>query len=465
MRSTHASQSFGPSGAASAGDCWHPVTVPKRPADPTPSDPDPPRGGDEPADATRGSWFGRMARGAGSKIDDALKSTRTARAIAEIEDRVWAFRRDQKIGRGTLRSTFVVAYRGYAANQLSTAKAYVRVRVMEEPVLPAADALPNSALLRANIRRFVALAFPAVRVRISMGDFVADAVTDRHGFATAQLPALDLEPGWVEYECQTMPTDPTEEPARATGHIVVPDAAAPIAIVSDVDDTVLRTGLSEGFVAIRNTLLRSAATRRAVPGMAELYRQIAEEHRTKGVAPASFYVSTGPWNLYDMLTDFLDIRGFPAGPLFLTDWAPQERFVVRSGSEHKRRTLTRLFEAYPDTKFILFGDSGQKDPTTYVDAARAAPDNVGAIVIRDVGQHMSERAAAIRDEEPRLREEGIEFHFASDAADAARALSSLGILPESSVSAVEASLAIDAQHPDDPDDPDDDDAGGPGATT
>lgn len=387
-------------------------------------------------------WLTRLARETSSRVDDAIRSAETAKLIAEVEDRVWAFRRNRKIGRGTLRSTYVVAYRGFVANQLSSKKAYVRIRVMEEPVLPSTESLPNSQLLRSNIRRFVALAFPGLRVRISIGDFVADTVTDRHGFATAQLPAVDLEPGWTRYECQTMPSDPTEEPVRATGEVLVPDQDARFGVISDVDDTVLRTGMSEGLSAVRNTLLGTAATRRAIPGMAALYGELAGPIEP-AIDPAFHYVSTGPWNLYDMLVDFLDIRGFPAGPLYLTDWAPQERFVVRSGQGHKFSTLQRIFEAYPDTKFILFGDSGQKDPEIYVEAARRWPDSVLAVVIREVGDHLPERSDQLRRQAGDLLAEDIHMRLARDAGEAAEFLAALELLEPDSVAAVRRALETD----------------------
>jgi len=396
------------------------------------------------------SRFGRLARGAAARIDQATRSTQTARVIADLEDRVWTFRRERKIGKGTLRATYVVAYSGYVANQVGNKKAYIRVRVMEEPVIPAAaDSLPNSAVMRANIRRFVALGFPGVRVRIGIGDFVADAVTDRHGFATAQLPALDLVPGWVDYSATTMPVDAGETPVHATGQVCVPDPTAAIGVISDVDDTVLRTGMSEGFVAVRNTLFRVAGTRRAVPGMAALYQALRAGDRDKPAAePSFYYVSTGPWNLYDMLVDFLRIRGFPAGALFLTDWAPQERFVVRSGQEHKRLTIQRLFEAYPDTAFVLIGDSGQKDADTYIEIARKSPSNVRAIIICDVGASMVERGAELRERAPTLRDEGVPFYFVSDAGEAAEVLYGLGLVTQEAVGGVRETMSVDCEEPD-----------------
>lgn len=360
--------------------------------------------------------------------------------IADMEDRAWAFRRERKIGKGTLRATYVVAYRGYVAED----KAYVRVRVMEEPVFPAAaTTLPNPALVRSNVRRFFALAFPGVHVRVSMGALLADAITDRHGFATAQVPAIDLEPGSHDYECTTIPVDADEPAARATGQVLVPDPASRISVVSDVDDTVLRTGMSEGLVAVRNTLLGTANTRRAVPGMASLYRAL-NSYSEEDARPAFFYVSTGPWNLYDMLTEFLAIRGFPDGPLFLTDWAPQERYVVRSGQGHKRATIIRLFTGYPDNAFVLFGDSGQKDPETYTELAREYPAQVAAIIIRDVGDHMADRATELVETAAELQSEGVPFYFVADAADAADVLLDLGLLTDDGVSYVRTEMAVES---------------------
>ena len=366
--------------------------------------------------------------------------------IAEMEDRAWAFRRERKIGKGTLRATYVEAYRGYVAE----GKAYVRVRVMEEPVFPAAaTTLPNPALVRANVRRFFALAFPGVHVRISMGSLLADAITDRHGFATAQVPAIDLDPGSHDYECTTIPVDADEPAAHATGQVLMPDPESRIAVISDVDDTVLRTGMSEGFVAVRNTLLGTANTRRAIPGMAALYRALSS-YGEEDARPAFFYVSTGPWNLYDMLTDFLAIRGFPDGPLFLTDWAPQERYVVRSGQGHKRATITRLFSGYPDSAFVLFGDSGQKDPETYVELAREYPTQVAAIIIRDVGDHMADRAAELIETAVELQSEGVPFHFVDDAVDAAAALLELGLLTDDGIKYVRAEMNANPELEDEP---------------
>jgi phosphatidate phosphatase APP1 len=92
---------------------------------------------------------------------------------------------------------------------------------------------------------------------------------------------------------------------------------------------------------------------------------------------------------------------------------------MRSGKEHKRLSLARMFAAYPKTKFVLIGDSGQNDPYVYVEAAREHPRQVRAIVILDVGDHMAERAQELVRWQAELDEEGIPFYFVADAKEAA----------------------------------------------
>ena len=384
-----------------------------------------------------------LRRSAKKRVSRAARSNTTARAVSSLEERLAAFRRERKIGKGTLRDTHVAAYRGYVSDGI----AHIRIRVTEMPVVPeSTDLVADPKVIRTNLRRFVALAFPGVRLRVMLGDQFADVETDRHGYATAHLAATEMLPGWHEYHVVTIPDNSDEKPRIAIGEVQLPDPAAPFAVVSDIDDTVLRTGLTEGLVAVRQTLLGSAATRREIPGMPLLYQGLATGTGKKP-EPSFYYLSTGPWNLYDVLTEFLEIRGFPKGVLHLTDWGPQERYVMRSGKEHKRLSLARMFSAYPKTKFVLIGDSGQNDPYVYVEAAREHPRQVRAIIIIDVGDHMPERAQELREWQQELEAEKIPFHFVSDAAEAAKVFVSHRMIKKSVITEVSDELARRRNNP------------------
>lgn len=408
----------------------HPTDVAIRtdPADDEPTADDPTL---EEFDAVSEDDGGSENQASGSGVSRVVRSQRTAGIVAGIEDRFAKFRRERKIGKGTLRSTYVVAYRGFVA----LGRAYTKVRVTEEPVVPQqAEILTDPEALRGNLRRFAAMSFPGVDVTVSMAGASDRAETARHGYANATIPVGELVPGWHDFEVCTEPVDPDEEPTRARGQVLVPDPAAPFWVISDIDDTVLQTGLAEGLVAVRNTLFGQARTRRAVPGMATLYRAI-EGGPAGGARAPFFYISTGPWNLYDMLTEFLRVRGFPAGPLFLTDWGPQERYISRSGTQHKRSSMRRLQALYPAAKWILIGDSGQQDAYNYTDFAEEFPDSVAAIVIVDVGLRDKAEAMAAHAESVAGN---VPFHFVTDAREAAVILADRGVIRPDAVDAVAA---------------------------
>ena len=52
----------------------------------------------------------------------------------------------------------------------------------------------------------------------------------------------------------------------------------------------------------------------------------------------------------------------------------------RSGAEHKRVAIRRLFASYPETAFVLIGDSGQHDPEIY---ARIVESHPGRVLTQD----------------------------------------------------------------------------------
>lgn len=375
------------------------------------------------------------------KLNDAVRSPEAAQKVSGLEDRYADHRRSQKLEEGTLRGVQVAVHRGWVADGI----ARIHARVIEAPKLPEGSSkIPYWDVLNANLRRHARLSFPDVTVRATLGEAQAEGVTDAHGYAAIHLDVGTLRPGWHEVTVTTVPNEPDGETFSGTGHVLAPSPKAKVAVVSDLDDTVLRTGLDEGMVALRRTLFRDAHTRRAIPGMASLYRGIERGVATKsGTAPpvpGFFYVSTGSWSFYEMLTQFLQLRGYPRGPLFLTDWGPTDRYIHRSGQEHKNQALTRLRDAYPRTPFLLIGDSGQKDPEIYLDFARANPGATKAIIIMKASDSSTERTEELKAASVAYRDEGIPFHVCDDALAAAQILHRLKVVDDITLVEVETEL-------------------------
>ena len=359
-----------------------------------------------------------LPRRIAADLNAKLRSPETAAFVAGVETGLTQRRREQKIKSGAFRGLHVLVYHGFVADDI----AKVRVRVMETPELPGDSRIPYWEVAQANLRRHAALSIVGAEVELRIGGHRATEVTDSHGFANFSLPVPGLRVGYHHAVAVTTPIEDGES-ASGTGRVVKPSLKAPFLVISDIDDTILLTGLTEGVAMVARTVLREASQRAAIPGMASLYRGLARgiPSRTgkRHPEPTFFSVSTGSWSFYPTLQEFIQLRGFPQGPMFLTNWGPTERYLRRSGAEHKRTAIRRLFEAYPEMDFVLVGDSGQRDPLTYEEMAREFPGRVRLILIREVGSDDDERNATLRIHARSLRAEGIPLHLVPDAVGAA----------------------------------------------
>ena len=164
--------------------------------------------------------------------------------------------------------------------------------------------------------------------------------------------------------------------------MVSPDVQ--LGLVSDVDDTIVETGLTRGLEFLRITLLTEVTDRAPLPGAAALYRALVCRSGEAGLPV--FYLSTSPWNLHEVLLEFIALRGFPFGPLLLTDWGPGRGNLFRIGArEHKLGLIRRILAEHPGLALLLVGDTGQLDPEIYATAAREHPGRIRAIYVRRTG--------------------------------------------------------------------------------
>ena len=153
-----------------------------------------------------------------------------------------------------------------------------------------------------------------------------------------------------------------------------------VGVISDVDDTIMITQAPVLWKAAWNLLFLDPDKKASVAGMSVLYNRISDLFPD---APF-FYLSTSPWNVESSIRHFIANHGFPAGPLLLRDLDPRPKTFVPSGVQHKLEFAEQLMADFPDMRFILLGDDGQKDPTTYATIARRYPGRVLAIGIRQL---------------------------------------------------------------------------------
>lgn len=259
----------------------------------------------------------------------------------------------------------VLPYPGYSSDR--------RARILGRVVLAPPSAHPSARRGIGGWRRLLTLESPGTSVRIEVDGTSTTVVSDGAGLIDADL-RLDraLEPGTTEVVLRADGRDPVRS------DLLVFSDAPVRGIVCDIDDTVWVTGISHPLRAAWRTLHGTSATRRSVPGMAELLRGAIEGQRH----PAVVYLSNGPWNLVGPVARFLERHRFPAGAVLMTDWGIRRQRWFRDGREHKASSLARLLDELPQVTWVLVGDDGEHDPSLYRDVAEAHPDRIAAVVLR-----------------------------------------------------------------------------------
>jgi phosphatidate phosphatase APP1 len=185
------------------------------------------------------------------------------------------------------------------------------------------------------------------------------------------------------------------------------------------------TALPRPLLAAWNTFVLDEHARTPVAGMAVLYERLTREHSGAPV----IYLSTGAWNVAPTLTRFLSRNLYPAGALLLTDWGPTHDRLFRSGRQHKRENLARLARDFPRMKWLLIGDDGQHDEELYGEFARAHPDNVAAVCIRQLSPGQAVFAGGRSSHEGGSAPGDARWLYAPDGAGLSEQLSELGLLP------------------------------------
>ncbi len=299
----------------------------------------------------------------------------------------------------------VAAYRGYGR----AGRILVLARVLQNEGLARPDPRHGKAHnLLAMLKRLESDPLPFARVRVTLPGGTRELEADDEGFVRAWL---DAEPapgadGWAGVELALLRPEPS--PPSAAPILLLPPTAA-YGVISDMDDTVLQSEVSNFLRAARMVLLENARTRLPFAGVAAFYRALRDG--TGGRANPIFYVSSSPWNLYDVIGDFLEAQEIPAGPLLLRDW--DLGLSLFRNEEHKATHIGEILETYPLLPFILVGDSSQEDPEIYTRVVAAYPERILAVYIRNV-EPRPDRAAAIGRLAEQVRAAGSTLVLADD---------------------------------------------------
>jgi phosphatidate phosphatase APP1 len=311
----------------------------------------------------------------------------------------------------------ILAFRGHG----TPTRLFVAGRLIEREAVAqgGGNLLAN---VRAAIARLRSDEIPGARLALRHGEVRAEVVTDDEGYFRAELePAAPVAPGWHEVHITLLESMAGSEGITAKAEVLVPDPDARLAVVSDIDDTVIKTGAASRLRLALTVLFNDARSREPFEGAAAFYRALL------GDDGAIFYVSRTGWNDYDLLDVCLAHHGFPRGPMFLTDLSLVEAKSAALGrGEDKLTRILGLLDAYPELPFVLVGDSGQKDPEIYRRVVAERPGRVRAVYIRDVTTRR--RDAEVRALLGEMSRAGVPAAAVEDTREAARHAARLGLV-------------------------------------
>lgn len=285
----------------------------------------------------------------------------------------------------------ITPYRSYG----TPSRLYIKGRVLDNEPLKITQDANIFKTIKNTYKQFDTFEIPDAQVDLRLpGKVQASTETDGEGFflfnnnLETNLAEHADEEGWLDYELyykgpMGKKTELLKDPF--TGSFLIPHPDAEYGVISDIDDTILQTGVTS-FLKLRllkNSLLTNAYDRIPLKGAAGFYQKL---HTGRDNTPNNpiFYISNSPWNLYEYLKLFLDHNSFPKGPILLRNFRTPFDRTLKSEKPHKQKEIINILKTYPTMNFILIGDSGEHDASIYTEIAAQYPDRILAIYLRSV---------------------------------------------------------------------------------
>jgi phosphatidate phosphatase APP1 len=327
----------------------------------------------------------------------------------------------------------VLAYRGFG----NASRAHVYGRALEKRnVSVSTDSDSVFRNLLNTYRRAEADPIPFARLEIEYGEMSTPLTADDEGFFSGWIeldPSRSGDKEWREYKASLVaPAQDGATRVSGRGEILAPPPTARFGVISDIDDTVIQSRVSNFLQAARTVMLGNARTRLPFPGVAAFYRALRDGATGDEKNPI-YFVSSSPWNIYDVIAEFMEIQKIPRGPLVLRDWdIGLEMLAASRHADHKTAVIRDILVLHPEMQFILIGDSSQQDPEIYQRIVAEFPNRVKAIYIRDVTRS-TERSASVKKLADQVLAAGSTLVVAEHTLDAAKHAAEQGWIKSSAL--------------------------------
>jgi phosphatidate phosphatase APP1 len=304
------------------------------------------------------------------------------------------------------------------------------------------DSLTNQ--LRDIGRRISRRAVPGIVVTAEFYGTRQQVTTDPDGYFRIHLRPRDRPPSDRLWHTVDLSLE-ASSPVQVKGQVFIPAERCRYVVISDIDDTIVKTGVANKLKMLWRLFVEDAESRTAFPGVAALYRAL-HAGASGGEANPMLYVSRAPWGIYDVLDEFFTQHAIPVGPiLFLREWGVSWTSPLpRKAEDHKRELIRRMLALYHDLPFVLIGDSGQRDPEGYRQIIEENPGRVLAVYIRNVSRR-PKRINEIEELAKAVAAAGSSLVLAADSSAIAEHAARLGLITPEAVAAVQSEEAAEGR--------------------
>ena len=270
---------------------------------------------------------------------------------------------------------------------------YIRGRALEDETINLEDKSLWSLIVN-TWKRFETDEIKNTKLLVELPNGkVLKTKTDDHGYfkIDQQISGLNHlvdDDGWLQYVVSyddDRIKRTIQKQNKFVGEVLIPSSNAHFGVASDIDDTILHTGVVSylKWRVVFNTIFKHAKNRLPLKGAASFYQKLHVGKDEKRKNPI-FYVSHSPWNLYRYLDLFLKQHKFPKGPILLRNFKTIFKRKAEGEKPQKQKEIINLLNTYPNLPFILIGDSGEQDPDIYIEIAETFPGRIKAIYLRSV---------------------------------------------------------------------------------
>ncbi len=282
----------------------------------------------------------------------------------------------------------------------TSARGTIWGRVLEDKEIPAPKpSEPRLLTLWRNVQAMESDEIPFAKLKIHVDGQTLPTTCDEEGLfqvvVHGPLP-LGRLPVSVELE-----EDIASHCRITPGELFVFPEEPGIAVVSDIDDTVLKMEISAPLRMVLRTFLTNFFSMEPFAHSAATFKVWANR------GYPIIFISGSPINFYPRLTNFFSYNHFPPCVLLLKDFGLTARFSMIEQKSFKRAKIAEVMELLPGYRLLLVGDTGLEDPEVFEEFKQKSPDKIEAVMIHNLdGKTVGTRSGLDREKVTRSGLEG-----------------------------------------------------------